>query len=81
MLGHRGLRDFTTDPRVLVIAGIAVVVATAGVAAGVVLLKLSRLVTNIAFLGSLASLTSNWRTLRLVFGRFSSPSPARSSSA
>jgi CIC family chloride channel protein len=55
---HRRLGDFTTDPRVLVIAGIAVVVATAGVVAGVVLLQLIRLVTNIAYFGqfSLADL-------------------------
>jgi CIC family chloride channel protein len=55
---HRRLGDFTTDPRVLVVAGIAVVVATAGVVAGVVLLQLIRLVTNIAYFGqfSLADL-------------------------
>jgi len=47
---HR-LSDFTTDPRVLVIAGIAIIVATAGVAAGVVLLKLIRLATNLAYFG------------------------------
>lgn len=43
--------DFTTDPRVLIIAGISVVVATGGVAAAVVLLKLIRLVTNFAYFG------------------------------
>jgi CIC family chloride channel protein len=55
---HRRLGDFTTDPRVLVVAGIAVVVATAGVVAGVVLLQLIRLATNIAYFGqfSLADL-------------------------
>ncbi|RWB77817.1 MAG: chloride channel protein [Mesorhizobium sp.] len=54
--GH--LRDFTTDPRVLVIAAIAVVVATAGLFAGIVLLQLIRLATNIAYFGqfSLANL-------------------------
>ncbi|TRC90656.1 chloride channel protein [Mesorhizobium sp. WSM4310] len=45
------LRDFTTDARVLTIATIAVVVATAGLFAGIVLLKLIRLATNIAYFG------------------------------
>ena len=47
--GH--LRDFTTDARVLFIAAIAVVVATAGLFAGIALLKLIRLATNIAYFG------------------------------
>ncbi|MDG4879958.1 chloride channel protein [Mesorhizobium sp. WSM4884] len=47
--GHLG--DFTTDPRVLLIAAIAVVIATAGLFAGIVLLKLIRLATNIAYFG------------------------------
>jgi chloride channel protein, CIC family len=47
----RHLGDFTTNPRVLVIAGIAVIVATAGVLAGVGLLQLIRLATNIAYFG------------------------------
>ncbi|RUX35969.1 chloride channel protein, partial [Mesorhizobium sp. M7A.F.Ca.CA.002.09.1.1] len=52
------LRDFTTDPRVLLVAAIAVVVATAGLFAGIALLKLIRLATNIAYFGqfSLADL-------------------------
>ncbi|OBQ63994.1 chloride channel protein [Mesorhizobium loti] len=45
------LRDFTTDARVLTIATIAVVVATAGLFAGIVLLKLIRLATNVAYFG------------------------------
>ena len=45
------LRDFTTDARVLTIATIAVVVATAGLFAGIALLKLIRLATNIAYFG------------------------------
>ncbi|WP_095202205.1 chloride channel protein [Mesorhizobium carmichaelinearum] len=45
------LRDFTTDARVLTIATIAVVVATAALFAGIVLLKLIRLATNIAYFG------------------------------
>ncbi|TPM30798.1 chloride channel protein [Mesorhizobium sp. B2-3-5] len=54
--GH--LRDFTTDARVLFIAAIAVVVATAGLFAGIALLELIRLATNIAYFGqfSLAEL-------------------------
>ncbi|KQW19123.1 chloride channel protein [Afipia sp. Root123D2] len=47
----RHLGDFTTDPRVLIIAGISVIVATAGVITGVLLLKLIRLATNIAYFG------------------------------
>ncbi|BCM20431.1 chloride channel protein [Mesorhizobium sp. J8] len=56
--GNGHLRDFTTDPRVLIIAAIAVVVATAGLLAGIVLLQLIRLATNIAYFGqfSLADL-------------------------
>ncbi|MDX8453942.1 chloride channel protein [Mesorhizobium sp. VK9D] len=49
--GNGHLRDFTTDPRVLLIAAIAVVVATAGLFTGIVLLKLIRLATNIAYFG------------------------------
>lgn len=48
---HRRLGDFTTSPRVLVIAGIAVIVATAGVFAGIALLDLIRLFTNLAYFG------------------------------
>ena len=47
------LGDFTTRPRVLLIAGIAVFVATAGVVAGIVLLQLIRLATNLAYFGRL----------------------------
>ena len=46
------LGDFTTNPRVLVISAIALVVATAGVIAGLVLLNLIRLCTNLAYFGS-----------------------------
>jgi H+/Cl- antiporter ClcA len=48
---QRHLRDFTTDARVLVIAAIAVVVATAGVGAGILLMKLIKLATNVAYFG------------------------------
>jgi len=47
---HR-LGDFTTSPSVLVIAAIAVIVATAGVFAGIILLDLIRLFTNLAYFG------------------------------
>ena len=46
--GH--LRDFTTDARVLLIAAIAVVVATAGLFAGIGLLRLIRLATNLSLI-------------------------------
>ena len=49
--GNGELRDFTTDARVLFIAAVAVVVATGGLFAGIVLLNLIRLVTNIAYFG------------------------------
>jgi chloride channel protein, CIC family len=44
--------DFTTSPRVLFVAAVAIVVGSGGVAAGVVLLKLIRLATNIAYFGA-----------------------------
>jgi CIC family chloride channel protein len=47
----RHLGDFTTNPRVLVISAIAIVVATGGVAGGVVLMNLIRLCTNLAYFG------------------------------
>jgi H+/Cl- antiporter ClcA len=48
---QRHLSDFTTDARVLVIAAIAVVVATGGVGAGILLMKLIKLATNVAYFG------------------------------
>jgi chloride channel protein, CIC family len=45
----RPLGDFTTQPRVLLVAGIAVIVGTAGFIAGVLLLDLIRLFTNLAY--------------------------------
>ena len=48
---HRRLGDFTTSPRVLFISAVAIVVATAGVAVGILLLHLIRLATNIAYFG------------------------------
>lgn len=52
------LGDFTTNPRVLVVAALAALVGTFGVGAGVVLLNLIRLCTNLAYFGrfSLADL-------------------------
>jgi H+/Cl- antiporter ClcA/CBS domain-containing protein len=50
--GIRHLGDFTTNPRVLVIAAIALFVGTGGVISGVILLKLIRLCTNIAYFGA-----------------------------
>jgi H+/Cl- antiporter ClcA len=47
----RHLGDFTTDARVLVIAAIAVIVGTVSVGAGILLIKLIRLVTNLAYFG------------------------------
>lgn len=47
----RHLGDFTTNPRVLVIASIAVVVGTGGVIAGAILLDMIRLATNLAYFG------------------------------
>jgi CIC family chloride channel protein len=48
---QRHLSDFTTNPRVLVIAIISVIVATASVIAAVFLLWLIRIVTNFAYFG------------------------------
>jgi hypothetical protein len=45
------LGDFTTSPRVLLISVIAIVVGTSGVVAGLVLLRLSQLCTNLAYFG------------------------------
>jgi chloride channel protein, CIC family len=49
--GIRHLGDFTTSPRVLLIAAIALIVGTGGMVAGVILLKLIRLCTNLAYFG------------------------------
>ncbi len=51
---HARLGDFTTKPRVLVIAAIAVVVATPGVLAGIALLDLIGLFTNLAYFGRIS---------------------------
>ena len=45
------LGDFTTNPRVLAIAALAVPVGSAGTVAGVALLALIRLATNLAYFG------------------------------
>jgi chloride channel protein, CIC family len=48
-IGHLG--DFTTNPRVLFVAAVAVVVGSGGVAGGIALLQLIRLFTNLAYFG------------------------------
>ncbi|OQM76776.1 chloride channel protein [Manganibacter manganicus] len=48
---QRHLGDFTTDARVLVIAAIAVVVGTIALGAGVILMDLIKLTTNVAYFG------------------------------
>ncbi|HEY4191910.1 MAG TPA: chloride channel protein [Mesorhizobium sp.] len=48
---QRHLGDFTTDARVLLIAAIAVIVGTAALGAGILLIKLIKLVTNLAYFG------------------------------
>ena len=45
------LGDFTTRPRVLLIAAIAILVGSAGVLCGVILLNLIYLITNLAYFG------------------------------
>ena len=49
--GIRHPRRLHHQPRVLLIAAIAVIVGTGGVLAGVVLLNLIRLCTNLAYFG------------------------------
>ena len=61
------LGDFTTNPRVLVIAGIAVIVATAGVMAGAALIQLIRLATNIAYFGRFSLAETNLQDSPLGF--------------
>ncbi len=55
--GIRHLGDFTTSPRVLVISAVALVVGTGGVIAGVLLLNLIKLCTNLAYFGRLTLAT------------------------
>ena len=50
--GIRHLGDFTTNPRVLFVAAVAVLVGTGGVVSGVILLHLIRVVTNLAYFGA-----------------------------
>jgi len=49
--GIRHLGDFTTTPRVLVISAVALIVGIGGTVAGVILLHLIYLFTNIAYFG------------------------------
>ena len=53
--GIRHLGDFTADPRILVISGIAVLVGSGGVLAGIVLLWLIRVTTDLAYFGVLST--------------------------
>jgi H+/Cl- antiporter ClcA len=55
----RRLGDFTTGPRVLVIAAIAVAVAVAALFSGIALLDLIRLCTNVAYLGTFSTANLN----------------------
>ena len=48
----RHLGDFTTNPRVLFVAAVALVVGTGGMIAGAILLDLIRLVTNLVYFGA-----------------------------
>jgi CIC family chloride channel protein len=50
--GIRHLGDFTTSPRVLFVAAVALVVGTCGMVTGVILLDLIRMVTNVAYFGA-----------------------------
>ena len=52
--GTDRLRDFTADPRVLLLAAMALIVGTAGAAAAWALLHLIYLATNLAYLGRLS---------------------------
>lgn len=51
----RHLADFTSDPRLLLLAGMALVVGTGGGLAAWVLVKLIALVTNLVWFGTLAT--------------------------
>jgi CIC family chloride channel protein len=74
----RRLGDFTTDARVLYISVIAVFVALASVVAGILLLDLIRLFTNIAYFGQFSLAVPNledspfglWTVLIPVAGSF-----------
>jgi H+/Cl- antiporter ClcA/CBS domain-containing protein len=48
---EHGLRDFTADPRLLLLAAMALVVGSAGAAAAWALLRLIALATNLAYFG------------------------------
>ena len=69
----RRLGDFTTDVRVLLIAVISIVVASAGVLAEVGLLNLIRLFTNVAYFGKFSLATHNLADLPLGLATFFVP--------
>jgi chloride channel protein, CIC family len=52
---NHGLRDFSADRRLLVVALMAVAIGTAGAAAAWALLRLINLVTNLAYFGELSA--------------------------
>ncbi len=53
--GIRHLGDFTANPRILIISAIAVLVGSGGVLAGIVLLWLIRVATNLAYFGTFST--------------------------
>ena len=70
-----GLRDFSADRRLLVMAAMALVVGTAGAAATWLLLRLINLVTNLAYFGrpsfafvSIADNTLGWMSVLVPVG-------------
>ena len=67
------LRDFTTGPRVLFVAGIAVVVGTAGFISGVLLLDLIRLFTNLSYFQQVSLATRDLGLSPLGYGTVAVP--------
>jgi H+/Cl- antiporter ClcA len=73
--GQDGLRDFSTNRRVLALAGMALVVGTAGAGAAWVLLRLINLVTNLSYFGrfsvdnvTIADNTLGWAAVLIPVG-------------
>ncbi len=55
----RHLADFTSDPRLLLLAGMALIVGTGGAFAALVLVKLIALVTNLVWFGAFTTAPAN----------------------
>lgn len=55
--GRRQLADFRADPRLLLLAAMALVIGTGGAFAALVLVKLIALVTNLVWFGALDTVT------------------------